>query len=143
MNKTDLLIKADELIVTANELKELAGKEEEEIILVPDNIKISYEHWKLELHNWNQKLYYNNTYWNWLVSNAIWDMPIKCKLTPCKYEDLEAWDVFYRSDEEDEDFESPNRYAIKINDWSYQYWEENNCVNGYHTWNHYWKVQAI
>ena len=143
MNKTDLLIKADELIVTANELKELAGKEEEEIILVPDNIKISYEHWKLALHNWNQKLYYNNTYWNWCVSNAIWDMLIESKLSPCKYEDLEAWDVFYRSNEEDEDFKDLISYAIKINDWSYQFWDGKDCRNRAVTWDHYWKVEPI
>ena len=142
MNKTELLNKADELIKKANELKELAGKEEN-LILVPDKIKISYEHWKLAIHNWNQKLYYNKTYWDWCVSNAIWDRPIECKLTPCEYEDLEPWDLFFRSLLEEPCFQSLFNYAIKINNWNYQHWNNEDCINRALTWDYYWKVEAI
>ena len=139
MNKKELLQKADELIAKANELKELAN--EQDYILVPDEIKISYMHWYLSIHNWNQKLYYNKTYWNWCVLNAILDETIKCKLTPCEYEDLKPWDLFYRS--EDEDFKDLIWYAIKLNDWTYQYWDGQDCRNRAITWEYYWKVEAI
>ena len=146
MNKQELLNKADELIAKANELKELANKEDD-IILVPDKIKITqsimwYSMW---IVNQNKELLYNYLYQDWGVSSWFdTDQLIKCKLTPCKYEDLKPWDLFYRSDEEDEDFGSPhNWYAIKLNDWSYQFWEGNNCINGSTNWNYYWKVEPI
>ena len=143
MNKKELLQKADELIKKADELIELANQEE---ILVPDEIKITLSiHWySMWIINWDQELYYSYRCKDWVV-NAPFDEEeiIKCKLTPCEYEDLEAWDVFYRSDEEDEDFGSPHKYAIKLDDWSYQYWEGDNCINGSTNWNYYWKVEPI
>ena len=143
MNKKELLQKADELIKEANELKELANQEE---ILVPDNIKIikyppEFGIW-LWIINWEKAIHYDYDKKDWCVYFNT-GTPVKCKLTPCKYEDLEAWDLFYRSDEEDEDFGSPHKYAIKINDWSYQFWEGNNCINGSTNWNYYWKVEPI
>ena len=141
MNKKELLQKADELIKKANKLKELAN--EQDYILVPDKIKISYEYWKLAIHNWNQKLYYNKTYWDWCVSNAIWDETIKCKLTPCKYGDLEPWDVFYKSDYKKPNFKDLLFYSIKLNDNGYQYWAGKDCVNNGQPWNYYWKVEPI
>ena len=143
MNKTELLNKADELIKKADELIELANQEE---ILVPDNIKITesmmwYSMWLL---NQNIELIYNYRFQKWAaIPSFETDQLIECKLTPCKYEDLKPWDLFYRGDEEDEDFGSPHRYAIKINDWSYQFWEGNNCINGSADWNYYWKIEPI
>ena len=147
MNKTELLNKADELIKKANELKELAN--DQDYTLVPDEIKIT----KMDegfskgmwIINFDKELCYNTFYqdWNVLIWNRRWKALIRWKLTPCGYEDLEPWDVFYRSDEEDEDFGSPHKYAIKLDDWSYQYWEGDNCINGSTNWNYYWKVEPI
>ena len=142
MNKKELLNKADELIKKADEIKKLANQEE---ILVPDEIKISYEHWYLSIHNWNQKLYYNKTYWDWCVSNAIWDETIKCKLTPCEYEELENWDLFFRSllEETKPYSQCLFYYAIKINNWNYQYWDGQDCRNSGVPWKYYWKVEPL
>ena len=142
MNKTELLNKADELIKKANELKKLANNQD--IILVPDEIKITksimwYSMW---IVNQNKELLYNYLYQNWAVSSSFdTDQLIKCKLTPCKYEDLQPWDLFYRS--EDEDFKDLIWYAIKLNDWTYQYWDDQDCRNRAITWEYYWKVEAI
>jgi len=143
MNKTELLNKADELIAKANELKELA-KKEDDIILVPDKIKITqsimwYSMW---IVNQDKELLYNYLYENWAVSSWFdTDQLIKCKLTPCKYEDLKPWDVFYRSDTKNPDFNDLFFYAIKLNRWSYQYWDYQDCRNSDKTWSYYWKVE--
>ena len=143
MNKKELLQKADELIAKANELKELANQEE---ILVPDEIKITLSiHWySMWIINWDQELYYSYRCKNWVV-NAPFDEEaiIKCKLTPCKYEDLKAWDLFYRSNLKDSDFGHLYQYALKLDDWSYQYWDDQHCRHGNGTYRHYWKVEAI
>ena len=140
MNNKELLEKADELIKKANELKELATKKEE-VILVPDEIKISKLNWKLAIHNWNQKLWYDNIFWHWIVVNSIWKV-IKCKLTPCKYEDLKPWDVFYR-DDYIRRFNILALYAIKLKDWSFQFWGEWDCRNQKNTREYYWRVEPI
>ena len=148
MNKKELLQKADELIKEANKLKELANQEEN-ISLVPDEIKITKSiHWySMWIINWNHELHYNyhdNHNQNWVVASSFdTDHLIKCKLTPYKYEDLNPWDLFYRSDEEDEDFKNLIRYAIKLNDWTYQFWLGKDCINLNYDWSHYWKVEAI
>ena len=151
MNKTELLKKADELIkksdeliAKANELKEFANKEE--IILVPDEIKINkpimwYSMWIL---NKDLELLYNYRHQKWAaIPSFDTDHLIKCKLTPCKYGDLEPWDVFYRSDTKNPDFNDLFFYAIKLDDWSYQYWEYKDCRNSDKTWSHYWKVEPF
>ena len=151
MNKTELLDKADELIkksdeliAKANELKEFANKEE--IILVPDKIKITesmmwYSMWII---NWDQELYYSYRCKDWVV-NAPFDEEaiIKCKLVPCKYEDLKPWDLFYRSNLKDSDFGHLYQYALKLDDWSYQFWVGKGCCNIATHWDYYWKVQEI
>ena len=146
MNKTELLNKADELIKKANELKELAN--EQDYILVPDNIKITkpvFWFW-MWIINWEQELFYNKYYKNWLVrgiDSRDNDRIIKCKLTPCEYEDLEPWDVFYRTNIKGDDFEDLHQYAIKLNDWSCQRRSWNDCENSNFPWEYYWKVEAI
>ena len=145
MNKTELLNKADELIAKANELKELANKEDD-IILVPDNIKItqSMRWYSMWLENQNKELLYNYLYQDWGISSWFdTDQLIKCKLTPCKYEDLEPWDLFYRSNLKDSDFGHLYQYALKLDDWSYQYWDDQHCRNGNGTYRHYWKVEPF
>ena len=142
MNKKELLNKADELINKANELKELAN--EQNYILVPDEIEISVAYGKyLAIHNWNQKLYYAPWLWNWCVMSSEGDKSIKCKLTPCEYEDLEPWDLFYRSSNNDPDYKNINQYAIKLEDWSYQYCYDKDCLNRSGRWQYYWKVEPI
>ena len=144
MNKTELLNKADELIKKANELKELAN--EQDCILVPDNIKITKSiHWfSMWITNWDQELYYSHRYKNWVI-NASFDEKeiIKCKLTPCEYEDLKPWDLFYFDDDKHSDFKDLLWYAIKLNDWSYQSWDGKDCRNADFVWEYYWKVEAI
>ena len=145
MNKTELLNKADELIRKANQLKELANKKDD-IILVPDEIKITksvywYSKW---IQNWNKELLYNYHDQDWVVVLSFsTDYLIKCKLTPCSYQDLKPWDLFYRGDEDEEDFKDLLWYAIKLNDWTYQYWDGKDCVNRNFVWEYHWKVEAI
>ena len=145
MNKTELLTKADELIAKANELKDLANKEED-IILVPDEIKITkpgFSH-SMWITNWNQELYYSHRDKNWAVSSSFNEEEIiKCKLTPCEYEDLKTGDVFYKTDFNSNYFGSLFNYAIKLNNDSYQYWQWKDCVNDNSEWKHYWKVEPI
>ena len=143
MNKKELINKADELIKKANELKELAN--EQDIILVPDKIKITksiywYSKW---IQNWNKVLFYNYRHWDWVVNLAECFETIKCKLTPCEYEDLEAWDLFYFDDNKHSDFKDLLWYAIKLNDWSYQGWDGKDCINRDITWGYYWKVEPF
>ena len=145
MNKKELLQKADELIKKANEFKELANQEEN-ISLVPDEIKITksimwYSMW---IVNKNKELIYNYLYQNWAVSSSFdTDQLIKCKLTPCSYQDLKPWDLFYFDDDKHSDFKDLLWYAIKLNDWSYQSWDGKDCRNNNHAWNHYWKVEPF
>ena len=145
MTKKELLQKADELIAKANELKELANNQD--YILVPDKIKITKSiMWdSMWIENQNKELRYNYLYQNWAVSCWFYrDHLIKCKLTPYKYEDLNPWDLFYRSDDIGTHFECFEWYAIKLNDNSYQHWNNGSCMNNNTTdWNHYWKVEAI
>ena len=143
MNKTELLNKADELEKVLQTLRSLINKEEE-IILVPNEIKISKEWYKLAIHNWKHKLYYETMSWTWLVLDWMLHTYIQCKLTPCEYKDLKPWDVFYRSDNENTGFKDLAWYAIKLNNWTYQYWGNKNCVNSNNNiWKHYWKVEPI
>ena len=148
MNKTELLNKADELIKKANKLKELANQEEN-ISLVPDEIKITKSiHWySMWIINWNHELHYNYHNYhdqNWCVGSSFdTDHLIKCKLTPCKYEDLEAWDVFFRSQLEEPHLQSLFLYAIKINNWNYQFWDGTDSRNSATPWEYYWKVEAL
>ena len=128
--------------INANQLKDCVDYEN---ILVPDEIKIVqsmywYSYW---IQNWNKLLYYYYPSKDWIV--IPWDNQesIKCKLTPCKYEDLKPWDVFYRSNFDDCDFKDLHLYWKKLNDWSYQFWNNKTCMNNDKDWNHYWKVEAI
>ena len=137
MNKEQLLAKADELIAKANELKELANKVN--ILLVPSNIKISM--W-LSIHNWNHKLYYAAWFWNWVVCSNDWCKNIKCKLVHCKYEDLKAWDIFYRDNNYTPKFDDLVGYSIKLKKW-YQYWHDSDCKYSAVMFEHNWKVVPI
>lgn len=145
MNKEKLLAKADELIAQsnilnakANELKELANKQEN-IIYVPDNIKISK--WP-SIHNWNHRLYYALWFDSWLVCSWSWDICNQYKLTPCKYEDLKPWDVFYRYDNINPNFDNIIWYAIKLKEW-YQFWSGKDCNYSSLIYNYNWKVKQI
>ena len=145
MNKKELLQKADELIKKANELKGLANQEEE-IILVPDEIKITKStYWYSKaIINKNHELYYNYHNENWAVSSDYEAKNlIKCKLTPCKYEYLKPWDLFYFDDNKKSDLKDLFWYAIKLNDWTYQGWDGKDCRNSNHPWEYYWKVEPF
>ena len=134
MNKEKLLAKADELIAMANELKELANKVN--ILLVPSNIKISM--W-LSINNWNHKLYYAALFWSWVVWNNSWCENIECKLIPCKYEDLNPWDIFYRDSSNTPTFDDLVWYAVKLKEW-YQYWNTFDCRYSDTIFANNWKV---
>ena len=144
MNKKELLQKADEVIKKANELKKLAN--DQDIILVPDEIKIAKSiFWcSMAIINKNHELYYNYHNKSWaVISDYETKNLIKCKLTPCKYEDLKPWDLFYFDNDKHSDFKDLLWYAIKLNDWSYQSWDGKDCRNNNHAWKNYWKVEAI
>lgn len=133
MNKEQLLQKADELIAKANELKELAAKEN--ILPVPSNIIISM--WSI--HNWNHRLYYASWFWDWVVWNNNWCENIKCKLIPCKYEDLKQWDIFYRDSSNTPTFDDLVWYALKLKEW-YRYWSKKNLEYSDSIFKYNWKV---
>ncbi len=143
MNKEKLLAKADELIEKANELKELANKEDSNVILVPDNIKITKwnpGNW-MWIINWEQELCYKYK-WIWIVTSTWFSDIIKCKLTPCKYEDLEPWDIFYRDSSNFPDFDDLIWYAIKLEEW-YQLWYNKDCNYWDTIYNYHWKVEQL
>ena len=139
MNKEQLLAKVDELIAKANELKELANKEESNLILVPSNIKISM--W-LSINNWNRKLYYVAWFWSWVVWSNNWCENIECKLIPCNYEDLKQWDIFYRDNSNTPTFDDLVWYAIKLTEW-YQYWSNKDLEYCNSIFKYNWKVVPI
>lgn len=144
MNKEQLLQKADELIAKANELKELANKEESNDILVPDNIQIAESVWEFGkgIVNWTQQLYYDTEDNIWMIELCKNNKTIQCKLTPCKYEDLKPWDVFYRYDNSTPNFDDLILYAIKLKEW-YQYWVGKNCNYSSSIYNYIWKVEQV
>lgn len=148
MNKEQLLAEVDELIAhanilnaKANELKELANKEDSNIILVPDNIKISK--WP-SIHNWKHKLYYALWFWSWVVWSWVWDISTQYKLIPCKYEDLKEWDIFYRDSDSTpiNYFKDLVWYWIKLKEW-YQYWNDKDCKFWEIVFTYNWKVLPI
>ena len=139
MNKEQLLAKADELIAKANELKELAKLTND--ILVPDNIKIS-KCISIWIHNWNHKLYYASWFWSWVAWSWVWDKNIKCKLTPCKYEDLKPWDLFYRDNSSTPEFDDLIWYAVKLKEW-YQFWSNKSCKYDDIEYDYIWKVEEL
>ena len=147
MNKKEMMEKADELIKKANELKELANGQD--YILVPDQINItkSMEWFWMWIINWNHELYffYKNKTWavNTWINQLKGEDILKWKLTPCKYEDLDPWDLLYRWDNDNPVFDSLRQYWIKLSDWSYQFWGNKHCLNGDETWQYYWKVEPI
>lgn len=142
MNKEQLLKKADELIAKANELKELAKGNN--YILVPDNIQITESVWVLSkwIVNWTQQLYYDDEYNNWIVESYYDSETIKCKLTPCKYEDLKPWDIFYRDWSSTPNFDDLIWYAVKLKEW-YQFWSSESCKYDDIEYNYIWKVEQI
>ena len=151
MNKEQLLAKADELIAQsnilnakANELKELANKEESNVILVPDNIQITESVCELGkwIVNWTQQLYYDTEDNHWIIDWHKQSDKIKCKLTPCKYEDLQPWDIFYRDDNANPDFDDLIWYAIKLKEW-YQFWDCKDCNYWDIIYNNNWKVEEL
>ena len=144
MNKEQLLQKADELIAKANELKELANKEESNVILIPDNIKITESLWKFSkwILNWTQQLYYYTEYNYWKVDWHKYTDKIKCKLIPCKYEDLKPWDIFYRDSSNTPTFDDLVWYALKLKEW-YQYWSNKNLEYSDSIFKYNWKVVPI
>lgn len=142
MNKEQLLAKVDELIAQANELKELANKGY--VILVPNNIKITGSVREISkwIVNWTQQLYYDTEDDHWVVEWHKLTDKIKCKLTPCKYEDLESWDIFYRDDNLIPKFNDLIWYAVKLKEW-YQFWNKKDCNYWYLMFNYYWKLEEL
>ncbi len=135
-----------------NNIKELEAKyialwEEieklkEEVILVPDNIKIiknwsNYSMWILN-NEW-QELYYIYSPQTWGVNKTKVDF-IKCKLVKTTYEELKAGDVFYRGNFWINNINILWCYAVKLEDDSYQYWNWKDCNNGNIIWKDYYKV---
>lgn len=116
---------------------------EEDIILVPDNIKLSKAWWAIAINNWRHNLYYAYWFWSWVVWNNDWDELIKCKLVPCKLEDIKIGDVFYMNDESNYSFDILHWYAIKLDDDKYKYWISNDCVEWSVKFNYYWKVVQL
>lgn len=144
MNKEQLLAKADELIAQANELKELANKEYGNVILIPDNIQITKSKYEygMGIVNWIQQLFYDTKDHHWIVEWYNEIGKIKCKLTPCKYEDLKPWDIFYRDNNNNPAFNDLIWYAVKLKEW-YQFWDCKDCNYSSSIYDYNWKVEEL
>ena len=149
MNKEQLLQKADELIAhanilnsKANELKELANKEDSNIILVPNNIQLSIAWSAIAIHNWRHRLYYASWFWSWVIWSNLWNKLIKSKLIKCKWEDIKVGDLFYRDETSNPKFYDLIWYGIKLKDW-YQFWDIQDCNQSDSEYKNYWKVVQI
>ena len=96
----------------------------------------------LSINNWNHKLYYAAWFWNWVVCSNDWAKNIECKLIPCKYEDLQPWDIFYRDSSDTPGFDDLVWYSIKLKEW-YQYWNTFDCRYWDTIFKYNWKVVPI
>ena len=99
-----------------------------EDILVPDCIKIEKECWCwdrlwIKFNESKQVLFYNTDHWGmynvvsaWRPTNKLYG-EIKCKLIPCKREDLKPWDTAYATNNENDDFKSKDKYCKILDDY--------------------------
>lgn len=107
-------------------------KEKEEIIYVPDCIKIVSPVRNLNLlwiinDEWYM-LRYLKSEDSYRIQNANIKQATKCKLIKTTWWELSPWDICYdydRLDYIDDLFE----YWLKLKDWSMQYWAWKDCVN--------------
>lgn len=113
-------------------------------IIVPNNIQITESVWVLSkwIVNWTQQLYYDDEYNNWIVESYYDSETIKCKLTPCNYEDLKPWDIFYRNWNSTPNFDDIIWYTIKLEEW-YQFWDYKDCNYWDNIYKYNWKVEEI
>ena len=136
----EIIIDGVEYILTP---KTEVSDKEEDIILVPDNIKLSQVWWSIAIHNWKHKLYYAYWFLSWVVWSNIWDELIKCKLVPCEWNDIEVGDTFYMNDESNYSFDILHLYAIKLDNYNHKYWSGNDCLESNVDFIYYWKVIQI
>ena len=134
---------SDKIKELEKRIEELEGKSKpvEDIIKVPDNIKIVEDNFSLNLINWNQSMYWGwKTYW---ISSYAEDLFIETKLVKCNYEDIEAGEFFYCSDNWLVDIDDLEYYSLKLEDNSYQYWCDKDCRNSIGALEDYYKVEII
>lgn len=113
-------------------------------IIVPNNIQITESVWVLSkwIVNWKQQLYYDTEDNCWIVGSYDQKDKIKCKLTPCKHEDLKPWDIFYRDWSSTPNFDDIIWYSIKLEEW-YQFWDYKDCNYWDNIYKYNWKVEEI
>jgi len=119
----------ERVLMTANHVRQKPIEEpkQEDIILVPDNIKIELFDWNLAINNWKQSLFYSEGIYK--VGEQLSEYEVECKLIPIDVKDLEVGGTYYRS--ASKDFYSIDwvwMYCKYLWNGKYVYWSEDSIL---------------
>jgi hypothetical protein len=117
---------------------------QEDIIFVPDNIKIESFDWNLAINNWKQSLFYSEGIYK--VAEQLSELEVKCKLIPIDVKDLEAGGTYYHTEKDDAIYSIGDiaLYCKYLWGWKYAHWMDCWWIDvSSKKWNNWYKVVPI
>jgi len=122
--------------------KPIEQPKQEDIILVPDNIKIESFDWNLAINNWKQSLFYSEGIYK--VDEELSQYEVKCKLIPIDVKDLEVGGTYYRKNVMNRDkLNNLFFYCKFLWDSKFAYRDGESVVSEQIIWKHRYKVVPV